>query len=139
MFPEHDASDRDAPPAVAIQHCMDGAFDGDLDLGKPQDQTLSDLPGAPAGVLTLNVQNILLHLEGELMGIPIGRSASVGQPLNAAFLVVIEDLVTGLAGDPKFPAEFRHRLAREPQTAAFRPLPNTPSTASLPPQKKGNV
>src|ERR1700730_12149844 len=59
----------------------------------------------------------------------------VVQPWNSTFLVTIEDLVAALARNPKLSAEFRHRLAGEPQTAVSRPLPNTPSTASLPPQK----
>ena len=71
------------------------------------------------------------------MGIAIGPAAAVRQPLNAAFLVAIEDFIAGLAGDSALPAEFRHRSAGELQTAAFRPSPNTPSTASLPPSKKG--
>jgi hypothetical protein len=65
------------------------------------------------------------------MGIAIRTPAPVGQPLNATFLVAIKDLVAGLAGDRELSAEFRHRLAGEPQTAAFRPSPNTPSTTSL--------
>ena len=35
----------------------------------------------------------------------------VRQPLNAAFLVAIEDLVTCFAGNAELPAEFRHWLA----------------------------
>src|SRR5579864_3175085 len=34
--------------------------------------------------------------------------------MNAAFLVPIDDLVAGLAGDPKLAAQFRHRLASQP-------------------------
>ena len=33
---------------------------------------------------------------------------------DAAFLIAIEDLIAGLAGNPKLPAKFRHRLAGEP-------------------------
>jgi hypothetical protein len=83
----------------------------------------------------LHVQDEVLYLKGKLMGIAIGTPAPVGQPLNTTFLVAIVDLVARLAGDRDLPAELRHRLAGEPQTAA--PLPNTPSMASLPPQKKG--
>jgi hypothetical protein len=86
---------------------MDGAFSRNLDTGEPANQTLSDLTSTPTGVLALYVQNIVLHLERKLMGIAIGASASVGQPLNAAFLVAIEDLVARFSGDPKFPAELR--------------------------------
>src|SRR5712692_8850151 len=96
---------------MAIQHRMDGTFGGNLDAGEPPDQALSDLTGAPAGVFTLNVQEVVLHLQGKLMGIAIGAPTPVAQPLNAAFLVAIEDLVARLAGNTKLPAEFRHRLA----------------------------
>ena len=44
---------------------MDGAFGGDLDTGEPPDQALSDLTGAPAGVLALHVQDIVLHLNNQ--------------------------------------------------------------------------
>jgi hypothetical protein len=45
------------------------------------------------------------------MGIAIGPAASVGQPLNAALLIAIEDLVAGLARNAELPAKFGHRLA----------------------------
>ncbi len=90
---------------------MDRAFGGDLDTREPPDQALSDLTGAPAGVLALHVQDKVLHLEGKLMGISIGTPAPIGEPLNSTLLVAIEDLVAGLAGDPELPAEFRHGLA----------------------------
>src|SRR6266849_2019061 len=97
--------------AVAIQHRMDGAFCRYRDTGEPANQAFSNLTGTPAGVLALNVQDKVLHLKRKLMGIPTGTAASVGQPLNSAFLVAIEDLVAGLTGDSELPAEFRHRLA----------------------------
>src|SRR5260370_1938711 len=119
---------------------MDRAFGRDFDTGEPPDQALADLPGTPGGVLALNVQDKVLNLKGKLMGIPTRTPAPVRQPLNAAFLVTIQDFVAGLAGDPKLPARVPpspRRLAGEPQTAVSRPSPNTPSTASLPPKKKG--
>jgi hypothetical protein len=69
------------------------------------------------------------------MSITVGAPASVRQSLYTAFLIAIENLVTGLPSNSKFPAKFRHRLAGEPQIAVSHPLPNTPSKASLPPQK----
>jgi len=62
-------------------------------------------------VLALHVQNIVLDLEGRLMRIVMGTPASVGQPLNAAFLIAIEDLVARLARDAELSAQFRHRFA----------------------------
>ena len=84
---------------------------GNGNSGESADQALADLASTPAGVLALHVQDVVLHLKRKLIGIAIGTSASVGQPLNAAFLVAIEDLVAGLAGNPELPAKFRHRLA----------------------------
>src|ERR1700731_1046756 len=121
--------------AVAVQHRMDGALGRDLDPGEPADQALSDFPCTPAGALALYVQDKVLHLKRKLMGIPTGTPAPIGESLNSTLLVAIEDLVAGLAGDPELPAEFRHRLAGEQQTADVHPLPNTPSKASLPPRK----
>src|SRR5450432_4515251 len=93
---------------------MDGAFGRDLDSGESADQAFSDLTGTPAAVLALHVEDIVLNLKGKLMSIAIGAPAPVGQPLNPALLVAIEDLVPGLAGDPELSAEFRHGLAGEP-------------------------
>jgi hypothetical protein len=71
----------------------------------------------------------------EVDGPPIGTAASVRQFLYAAFLITIENLVACLAGNSELPAELGYRLAGEPQTAVSRPSRNTPSMASLPPQK----
>ena len=91
-----------------------------------------------------HIQNIVLKLKRKLTAIAVGSPATVGQSLNAAFLVAIEDLVAGFTGDaelsPRVLPSVR-QLAGGPQTAAFRPSPNTPSKASLPPQmgKKRNL
>src|SRR5207302_8788562 len=73
-----------------------------------------DFARTPAGVLTLDVQDVVLDLERKLVGIAIRASASVREPLHAAFLITIEDLIAGLARDSKLPAKFRHRLAGWP-------------------------
>ncbi len=70
------------------------------------------------------------------MSIAVGAATSIRQPLKAAFLIAIENLVTGLPSNSKLPAKFRHRLAREPQIAVSHRLPNIPSKASLPPKGK---
>jgi hypothetical protein len=62
-------------------------------------------------MLALHVENEILHLKRQLMRVTVGTPASVGKPLNAAFLVTIEDLLAGLAGDTELPAQFRHRFA----------------------------
>jgi hypothetical protein len=118
---------------------MDLAFGGNLDTGEPPAQALPDLTSTPAGVLTLNVQDIVLHLEGKLMGIATRAPAPVGQSLNPAFLVAIEDLVACLTGyrTPCTVPPWARRLAGEPQTEASRPSPNTPSTTSSVSSQKG--
>src|ERR1700693_762704 len=62
-------------------------------------------------VLVLYVQDEVFDLERKLVGVAIRTSASVREPLHAVFLITIEDLIAGLAGDAKLPAKFRHRLA----------------------------
>ena len=90
---------------------MNGAFGRNLDTGKSANQALSNLTSSPGGVLALHIQDIVFNLKRKLMGIVTGAPAPVGQPLNATFLVAIEDLVAGLAGERELSAEFRHRLA----------------------------
>src|SRR6266852_5018823 len=85
---------------MAIEHGMDGAFGRNLDVGEAAAQALADFTSTPAGVLVLHVQDVVLHLKGKLMGVAIGTTASIRQPLNSAFLITIEDLVTGLADMP---------------------------------------
>jgi hypothetical protein len=46
-------------------------------------------------------------LKRQLVGTAIGTPASVGELLNTAFLIAIEDLVAGLAGYPEVPAKLR--------------------------------
>jgi hypothetical protein len=96
---------------MAIEHRMDGALGRDFDARESAEETLADLAGAPAGMLVLHIQDVVLHLEGKLMRVAIGTPAAVGEPLKAAFLVAIEDLVAGLTRNPKLSAKFRHRLA----------------------------
>ena len=76
---------------------MDGAFGGDGNTGEPARQTLADFASAPAGMLTLHIQNVVLDLKRKLVSVTIGTSASVREPVNPAFLVTIEDLVAGFA------------------------------------------
>ena len=79
-------------------------------IDESPDQALSGLTATPAGVLARNLRDLVLNLKGKLMGIPIGRSASVRQPLHSTFLVAIEDPGACLARNPQLPQEFRHRL-----------------------------
>ena len=115
--------------AVTIEQRMDGTVGRNFNPRKSADQTLTNLSSTPGGVFVLQVQDVVLYLEGQLVSVVMGPSASVCEALNAAFLITVEDLVPGLAGDAELPARFRHRLAGGPQTAFFRPSPNTPSKA----------
>jgi hypothetical protein len=97
--------------AMAIEHGMEGAFGGNRNIGESAQPAFADLTGAPAGVLVLHVEDVVLDLKGELVGVAIGAPAAVDEPVPAALLVAIEELVTGLARDAELAAKFRHRLA----------------------------
>src|SRR5215472_3076772 len=123
--------------AITIEHRMDGAFGRDLDTRKSPRQALADLPSTPARVLALDVEDVVLDLKGELMGISIRTSAPVGQPLNSALLVALEDLVAGLTRDAELSAQLGHRRASQAPTYKLKPLvhhrtllPRHPHTSS---------
>jgi hypothetical protein len=97
---------------MAIEHGMDGAFGGEFDVREAAQQPLADLASAPAGMLILHVQDIVLHLKRELVGVAIRTTAAIGESLHPALLIAIEDLVAGFARNPEFPAQLRHRLTR---------------------------
>src|SRR5262249_51940488 len=97
--------------AMTIQHGMDGAFGWDGYARKSAQQALANLAGTPTRVFTLHIQNEVLHLERKLVGVVKRTPASVGESLNAAFLIAIEDLVARLGGNTEPPADFRHRFA----------------------------
>jgi hypothetical protein len=124
--------------SIAIENCMDGAFGGHWNTGEPAHQAFPDFASTPAGVLTLHVQDVVLHLEGELIRVPKGTSAPVRQPLQPHIPGSDRKSCNRSCGKSrtlcKVPPLAR-RLAGEPQTAVFHPLPNPPFTASLPPQK----
>src|ERR1700733_13461968 len=101
---------------------MDGALGRNLDVGEPADQALSDFPSAPAAVLPLHVQDEVLHLKRQLIGIAIGTTASVGQAFDPAILVAIKNLVAGLAGDSELPAKFGQWLPRAPASHELHSL-----------------
>src|SRR5215472_5374281 len=101
---------------MTIQDSMNRTFGWNFDARESSCKTLPDFTGAPARVLLLHMQNIVLYLKRQLVRIVMGSTAAVGQPLHPTFLIAIEDLVTGFAGDAELPAQFRHRLARDPAT-----------------------
>src|ERR1700730_4650146 len=105
---------------------MDGALRGEGNTREPASQALANFTSTPAGVLALHIQNVVLYLKRKLVGVAIGAPASVVEPLNAAFLVTIEDLIACLTGNAKLPAKFRHPLSgspAHPQIQSFLPFP----------------
>ena len=52
---------------------MDGALGRNLDPGEPAHQALANLTRTPAGVFALNVQDVVLYLEGSLLAHRQGR------------------------------------------------------------------
>src|SRR5688572_6000732 len=82
---------------------------------------LPDLRRTPAGPLLLEPQDQRFKLERQLIGLPIGSSGPVFQPLQPAILVSLEDLVAGLPRYAEVPADHGHLLAfhhpgHKPQT-----------------------
>src|SRR5215471_17871649 len=126
---------------MTIQDSMNRTFGWNFDARESSCKTLPDFTGAPARVLLLHMQNIVLYLKRQLVRIVMGSTAAVGQPLQPTFLIAIEDLVTGLAGDAELPTQFRHRLACDPATHKLHSFvhnrPFLPRHSLPPSSKKG--
>src|SRR5712671_4822180 len=84
---------------MAIEHRMDGALGRDRNSGESAQEALANLARTPARVLALHVQDEVFHLEGKLIRIAEGPSASVRQPLHPTLLVATKDFVARLARD----------------------------------------
>ena len=106
-----DARGRGAPPSHGDPAPHGWCSWRESESQKIYAATFADLAGTPAGMLVLYVHDEVLDLKRKLVGVAVGTPAAVGQPLNAALLITIEDLVACLSRDPKLPAKFRHRLA----------------------------
>jgi len=97
---------------------------------KPAQQALTDFAGTPAGVLVLYIQDEVFDLERKLVGVAIWTSASVREPLHAAFLNTIEDLIAGLAGDPN---SLQSSAIASPATEhSFQGIISTSASPTLP-------
>jgi len=79
---------------------MNGALGRDGNSGKPAEQALANFASTPAGVLVFHIQDVVFHLERKLVGVPIGAATSVGQTLNTALLIAIENLIARLREMP---------------------------------------
>lgn len=64
-----------------------------------------------------NVEDVVLRLKGELIRIAIGTTTAVGQSFQPTFLIAIDDLISGFAGDPELTvAPWARRRVGVPQT-----------------------
>ena len=102
-----------ADQVVTIEHGVHHADRRGLDVVVQPAQFLANLGRTPARVLTPESHDERFHLHRQLIGMPVGASAAVGQPDDATVLVALVDLVAGLARDIEFPAEHRHFLAAQ--------------------------
>jgi len=90
---------------MAIEDGVNGAAGRDFHFARqPSEEALSDLAGAPVRFLALGRYDGRFDLLGQLVGIAV-------RPLHPAFLITVDDLVAGLAGDLKFAAQRGHALA----------------------------
>ena len=98
---------------MPVEDGVDGADGGAANSRIPAPEALSDLRRAPARILLLEPYDQRLDLHRELIGMPIRPPASIRETIQAAVLVAGVDLVAGLAGNAKLPAEAGHLLAVE--------------------------
>ena len=93
-----------------VEDRMDGADSGRVDIGVNAPEAFPDLGSSPAGPLLLELHDELFDLERQLVGMALGPPAAVSQPIQAAVLVAIEDLVARFPGDIELPAQRCHLL-----------------------------
>ena len=97
--------------AMAVQHGMDGTDGRRWHHRELLDQLVTDLAGTPVGVFLLDAEDRALDLVGQAVGLSIRCSTAVVQPLKAAVLVPIVDLVASWSGDAELPTQRCHLLA----------------------------
>ena len=76
-------------------------------------ELLPDFRRTPARSLPLELNDHLLNLKRQLVRLPVGPPTAIGQSLEPAILIALEDLVAGLARDIELAAQGRHLLAIE--------------------------
>src|SRR5271170_6040627 len=98
--------------SMAIQDGMNGAASWDFHYrGQSSKEALPDLAGAPVRFLALGRYDGRFDLLGQLVGIAVGAPGPIREPLQSAFLIVLDNLVSGLARDPELAAQPGHALA----------------------------
>jgi len=78
--------------------------------------------GLPSSACLLQAHDQRLDLDGQLIGLPIRTAGAVGQPLQTAAVVAIEDLVTGLARDAELTTELCHLVAVQQSGDELQPF-----------------
>ena len=96
--------------AMAVEHRVDGADRRAGEIRIPAAEPRTDLRRPPPGILPFERDDQRLDLHRELISVPVGPPAPVGQALEAAILVARVDLVAGLAGNAELPAQASHLL-----------------------------
>jgi len=76
-------------------------------------ELLADFRRAPAGILALEADDYRLDRGREAVGLAEGPAVTVGERLETAIFVAVEDLVASLARDAELGAQRRHLLALE--------------------------
>src|SRR4030095_12525594 len=97
--------------AVAIADGMDGTDRGQVRHRRLLTELLADLGRAPAGILALPPDDPRLDRGRQAVRLAERPAVAVGQGLEAAIFVAVEDLVAGLARDAELGAQRRHLLA----------------------------
>jgi hypothetical protein len=97
--------------AVTIENRMDRALGRHAEvLIEPPHQDLADLACPPMRLLLLAPDDQALDLIRQLIGIAHRPPTAIGQCLQAALFVPVENFVAGLSGYPERPAHVAHRL-----------------------------
>src|ERR1039458_7534159 len=96
---------------MARQNGVNRALGRRADRWEPPDQPLPNLRGSPVWPRLLDLQDQLLHLKRELVGLPIGPATSVGKGFQPTFPVPIDNLMSRDPGYPKLPTQGGDLLA----------------------------
>src|SRR5580700_7254118 len=98
--------------SMAIQDGMNGAAGWDLHFTRQSaKEALPDLAGAPVRFLAFGRYDGRFELLGQLVCISVGAPGPIREPLQSAFLITLEDLVAGFAGNLKLAAQRGHAFA----------------------------
>ena len=97
--------------AMAVQHGVYCADRRAMDIRVPLAEAYADFWCTPVWILLLELNDQLLDLHRQLVGVAIGPSTSVREAIDTAVFVTVVNLVAGLAGYAELTAETGHLLA----------------------------